>query len=261
MAKFIFHKKGEKMKGVVLTNGIIRAEDGNRYSFELGDVVNLNDLSDLSELEVDFEPHENTAKSICLLNQKGKIVSKCEEIQKLGNWYIFRGIAKVQQETTITETVGKIATSIWGATSGNIKSNSFSRKTIVLGNEYFYLTEDIMSSFGSGNIIANGDDVAILGAKSQGGYNICAFYNVTRKFYNQTKGGWGARFAFWIMLVVWAMLSGIFAIIIGGFADSEDVGASAFWILYIPGLIFGFIMGKKYKKASKAFKEYVKTLK
>ena len=57
------------------------------------------------------------------------------------------------------------------------------------------------------------------------------------------------------------MVSGVIAIIMGGFADSEDVGETAFWILYRPGLILGFIMGKKYKKASKAFKEYVKTLK
>ncbi|MCI7412028.1 2-amino-4-hydroxy-6-hydroxymethyldihydropteridine pyrophosphokinase [Helicobacter bilis] len=54
------------MKGKVLTPSLISGEDGNRYTFEISDVSNLEGRSveNLTGCEVDFEVSEKAAKNI-----------------------------------------------------------------------------------------------------------------------------------------------------------------------------------------------------
>ena len=44
------------MQGKILADGILRAEDGNRYKFDIKDIENLSqEGQNLTGLEVDFE--------------------------------------------------------------------------------------------------------------------------------------------------------------------------------------------------------------
>ncbi len=54
------------MKGKILALGIISADDGNRYNFDVADIANLGNRNpeNLSGCEVDFQVSENVAKSI-----------------------------------------------------------------------------------------------------------------------------------------------------------------------------------------------------
>ncbi|MBR2149602.1 MAG: 2-amino-4-hydroxy-6-hydroxymethyldihydropteridine pyrophosphokinase [Campylobacter sp.] len=54
------------MKGKILGYGVISGDDGNRYNFEVSDIVNLDnrDPNKLSGVEVDFEAEEKSAKAI-----------------------------------------------------------------------------------------------------------------------------------------------------------------------------------------------------
>lgn len=64
------------MKGTILSNGILRAEDGKRYSFKLKEIQNLSkfpytDEHSLDGMEVDFEKGEkDEATSLFLLTTK-----------------------------------------------------------------------------------------------------------------------------------------------------------------------------------------------
>lgn len=250
MAKFIFHKKGEKMKGVVLTNGIIRAEDGNRYSFELGDVVNLNDLSDLSELEVDFEPHENTAKSICLLNQKvaqkaqNKIATKCEEIASFGRYHVFRGVANLQKE----DSVGSLGVASFSGTassmSGLLGSLAISDKHLKIGDEYFR----IQGFKGVDGIIENGDEIVISGYKSKGAWlsfnygNISKRYTKTRSFILMILGS----FAF---LVIGSILFSLIGALFG------EIGASIGFLIAVAGSLWLLKISYNEKQANNYIKK------
>lgn len=167
------------MKGTILTNGIIRADDGNRYSFELSDVENLGGLEDLSELEVDFEPQDKSAKSICLLNQKGKIISKCEEIKSFGKLHIFRGIANFQKEgnmggfnlSSISKTGGASAL-LTGA------SFAFGDRHIKMGNEYFR----ILGIKAIDGIIEDGDELIVCGRKFRGAWISENYGNISKNY-------------------------------------------------------------------------------
>lgn len=51
------------MKGIILAEGILRAEDGKRYNFNLNGIQNLSKFANANEysldgLEVDFEQGE-----------------------------------------------------------------------------------------------------------------------------------------------------------------------------------------------------------
>lgn len=72
------------MKGKVLALGLISGEDGNRYTFEVNDIVNLEDRNpqNLTGCEVDFEVSEKAAKNIFIIgasiniaNIKGQLMS------------------------------------------------------------------------------------------------------------------------------------------------------------------------------------------
>ena len=54
------------MKGKVLAPSLISGEDGNRYTFEISDVSNLEgrSMESLTGCEVDFEVSEKVAKNI-----------------------------------------------------------------------------------------------------------------------------------------------------------------------------------------------------
>ena len=54
------------MKGTILTSSILRAEDGNRYSFDYNDFENLDASTEIVGAEVDFEPENDKAKSIII---------------------------------------------------------------------------------------------------------------------------------------------------------------------------------------------------
>ena len=66
------------MKGTILTSSILRAEDGNRYSFDYNDFENLDASTEIVGAEVDFEPENDKAKSIIItkLSLKTKQVIK-----------------------------------------------------------------------------------------------------------------------------------------------------------------------------------------
>lgn len=67
------------MKGTILDLGVIRAEDGKRYTFKAEDIENLNpNIGDFSGLEVDFEPLENTATSIFIISKATNAVAKSD---------------------------------------------------------------------------------------------------------------------------------------------------------------------------------------
>ncbi|WP_301008002.1 hypothetical protein [Helicobacter sp. UBA3407] len=70
------------MKGTILSNLIIRAEDGKRYTFKLEEIQNLSKFSyteehSLDGMEVDFEQgkeDENQATSLFILpTQESKV--------------------------------------------------------------------------------------------------------------------------------------------------------------------------------------------
>ena len=226
MAKFIFHKKGEKMKGMVLTNGIIRAEDGNRYSFELGDVVNLNDLSDLSELEVDFEPHENTAKSICLLNQKvaqkaqNKIATKCEEIASFGRYHVFRGVANLQKEYS----AGSLGFASIGGNASNMAGlfgdMTATDRHLTMGDEYFR----IHGFKGLDGIIENGDEIVISCHKSKGTWISFNYGNISRR-YIKTRS---VVFIFMVSFLFFSLGSILFTLFGGMLGGTTGAGIGFF---------------------------------
>ncbi|EMZ38562.1 hypothetical protein [Helicobacter bilis] len=60
------------MQGKILGLGVIRGDDGNRYSFSLDDIANLSGYNsrNLAGYQVDFEiDEENKAKDIFILNK------------------------------------------------------------------------------------------------------------------------------------------------------------------------------------------------
>ena len=71
-----FKHKGKTIKGTILSNGILRAEDGKRYTFKLDEIQNLSkfpytDEHSLDGIEVDFETGENNeATSLFLITTK-----------------------------------------------------------------------------------------------------------------------------------------------------------------------------------------------
>ena len=235
------------MKGVVLTNGIIRADDGNRYSFELSDVVNLNGLDDLSELEVDFEPHENLAKSVCLLNQKGRVVSKCEELYKIWKFHVFRGTVVLKNQSAYTETSGRISTGLWGGVSGSINSISYSQKVFSLGNQYFDLTEH---AFNAG-FLENGDDILVLGMNHKGGFRVLDFKNITKNSSCRTPLGSFFRWILWWGL----LLAGPFFSFVVGVLFNNSTVAEYFYIVFV---IIVAIIATIYKRALNFLNKYFK---
>lgn len=60
------------MQGKILGLGVIRGDDGNRYSFSLDDIANLSGYNsrNLARYQVDFEiDEENKARDIFMLNK------------------------------------------------------------------------------------------------------------------------------------------------------------------------------------------------
>lgn len=72
------------MKGKILALGIIRGEDGNRYSFSLEDIQNLGskDENSLINCEVDFEIEDSNAKSIFITKSNFSMNSVIESFGK-----------------------------------------------------------------------------------------------------------------------------------------------------------------------------------
>ena len=150
------------MKGTILSNGILRAEDGKRYTFKLDEIQNLSkfpytDEHSLDGIEVDFETGENNeATSLFLITTKeakitpprqpnytqGSVESSkhsfCEEIQTgiESKFIVFRGIIENPNDSQTTHTFGEVkgnARRVTGAISSLIQKD----KRFKMGDKTF----------------------------------------------------------------------------------------------------------------------------
>ena len=152
------------MKGTILSNGILRAEDGKRYTFKLDEIQNLSkfpytDEHSLDGIEVDFETGENNeATSLLLITTKeakitpppprqpnytqGSVESSkhsfCEEIQTgiESKFIVFRGIIENPNDSQTTHTFGEVkgnARRVTGAISSLIQKD----KRFKMGDKTF----------------------------------------------------------------------------------------------------------------------------
>ncbi|MBP3195206.1 MAG: hypothetical protein J6M05_06030, partial [Cardiobacteriaceae bacterium] len=150
----------------ILADGILRAEDGNRYKFDIKDIENLSqDGQNLTGLEVDFElidgevkslyitsnqavsnPQSNKSQFINQEQEEPEIESKCVEIPcTRKDMKMFHGIALRANSKTYERFLGSKGSidgfgGAWKFAS-NAKTMMLDSKSFFMGNNRFVYTD------------------------------------------------------------------------------------------------------------------------
>ena len=183
------------MQGKILADGILRAEDGNRYKFDIKDIENLSqDGQNLTGLEVDFELIDGEAKSLYItsnqavsnpqsnksqfINQEQEepeIESKCVEIKapktskkiKCFHGIVLDDIHSRDYETTLNHTTGggSIKPGLFGSANVNLNTQTMqlplqmNTKTFHMGDKTFFVqnsaAQTMADKFLGSNITGN----------------------------------------------------------------------------------------------------------
>ncbi|MBR2149362.1 MAG: hypothetical protein IJ965_08055 [Campylobacter sp.] len=112
------------MQGRILSEGVLRAEDGKRYTFSMSDIQNSQGIDELIGLEVDFELEDGVAKELIVLNIRQSSLQnnantpnsatqqrdygKCVELDPgiKTTYKIFHGIIRQNNESLTSSTEG-----------------------------------------------------------------------------------------------------------------------------------------------------------
>lgn len=279
------------MKGTILTSSILRAEDGNRYSFDYNDFENLDTSTEIVGAEVDFEPENDKAKSIIIvskLNQnslaeiqttqepqvtKNIQESICEKIDRsfMGSNYFdgYYGHVTVTSEH-VQETDRQIKTTTKKAF---LSDNEFKGTTTVtseyssirefkIGNEYFNFVQNANNK----GLIGDGDEVFVVCNKTNSGHHQAwSVVNFTRDTILYSKH-WNFSYSTIGAIVIIIICLTVFYNALLSFFDGPgwmwSTGFMTVSGLFIFGTILNYIENKKqaldYKKVEEFAKNYKK---
>lgn len=191
------------MKGTILTSSILRAEDGNRYSFDYNDFENLDTSTEIVGAEVDFEPENDKAKSIIIIQLSSKEKQVVEEnindvsyddknlFQKIDNAFVgsesfdlFYGNVNIIADTTLetnrtmnTTTTKSLFDDDKYHTRTTVNSMYSSVREFKMGNEYF----NFKQSHEEKGLIGDKDEVLVICQRTiSGHHDVWTVLNYTR---------------------------------------------------------------------------------
>lgn len=279
------------MKGTILTSNILRAEDGNRYSFDNSDFENLDPSIEIVGAEVDFEPENDKAKSIIVISksnqnslaeiqteQKPQDIKNiqepiCERIDRsLMNSNYFDGYyghvivtSEHVQETdrqvkTTTKKVFLSDNEFKGTTT--VTSEYSSIREFKMGNEYFNFVQNTNNK----GLIGDNDEVFVICNKTNSGHHkVWSVINFTRDTILYSKH-WNFSYSTILAIITIILCFTIFYNALLSFLDGPgwmwSTGFMTISGLFIFGTIFNYIEDKKraldYKKVEQFAKNYKK---
>ena len=265
------------MKGTILTSNILRAEDGNRYSFDYNDFENLDTSTEIVGAEVDFEPENNKAKSIIItkLSLKTKQVIKKNTnddfyddknlFQKIDDalvgsesFELFYGNVNIIADTTLetdrtinTTTTKSLFSDDKYHTTTTVNSTYISVREFKMGNEYF----NFKQSHNEKGLIGDKDEVFVIcrGTISRH-HDVWTLVNYTRNTILNSKSlniGTGL-----ISTVIISVLC--FCFFLSGLSRLFDDWTMIF--LLLGSFLIGYYKIKNFKSRDKKAKDYKKAL-
>lgn len=272
------------MRGKILGAGIIRAEDGKRYTFELADIQNLANREDLEGLEIDFEPQDSKALDIFILKQAKSAhdepqaqvpQSFCEEVNigaSLKKHSVFYGIVDKHSENTVSQSFGNISgggSNLSGginAIKGHFTSALSTASKFKLGDKTFKMGESmrtltpligmtnpamgVLSSFlnQSGGNIEPGDKILVLATEPRHGfYEAIAIKNFTKAYcQSQLKQIiWFSRLLKFFVFIFLMSIVFILPSFIPNVINGSRYGGQLTWIIVLS--IFVYLLFKALK--------------
>ena len=211
------------MQGRILSEGVLRAEDGKRYTFSMSDIQNSQGIDDLIGLEVDFELEDGVAKELIVLNIRQSSLQnnantsnsatqqrdydKCIELDPgiKTTYKIFHGIIRQNNESLTSSTEGKIDTSWTGSVKGNIKTIFQRTNTFKIGDKTFiYQSNNSKFLLINQNLFEDGDEISVITEPKPiaGYYHIHALKNHTKDYLTTKDNLIIGKIVVWLVLIV-----------------------------------------------------------
>ncbi|WP_096026035.1 hypothetical protein [Campylobacter lanienae] len=211
------------MQGRILSEGVLRAEDGKRYIFSMSDIQNSQGIDDLIGLEVDFELEDGVAKELIVVNIRQSSLQnnantpnsatqqrdydKCVELDPgiKSTYKIFHGVIHQNNESITSSTEGKIDTSWTGSVKGNIKTIFQKTNTFKIGDKTFiYQSNNSKFLLTNQRLFEDGDEISVISEPKPiaGYYHIHALKNHTKDYLTTKHNSTIEKIVVWLVLIV-----------------------------------------------------------